>query len=343
MKAVVLTSQRRHELMDVPEPEPGAGEVLVRSQFCGICGSDLHAPELEDLFRSGVVSGHEFAGEIVAVGADVPDWSVGQRVTINPNGNVCGQCRYCRQGRYNLCRVATWERPAGVAVNGGMAEYVALHTSYLHALPETLDTRRAAWTEPLAVAVRAVRTSPLRVGDTAAVIGGGPVGQLVLQVLRQAGARRVLMVEPSAFRREMAQRLGADEVLTPEEVAARLAAGMLPEVDHVMECSGHVAAVQMGLDLVAAGGSIRLVGMATKPPAFDAVQAIFKEVQILGGFIYVSEFPQAIQMLAAQAVDVDSLTTAVVPLDDFADAFTALRQPESTMKVLIDTGGRRAA
>nr|WP_246360866.1 alcohol dehydrogenase catalytic domain-containing protein [Haloechinothrix aidingensis] len=324
----------------MPVPEPGHDEVLVRSHYCGICGSDLHGPEIEDLFRSDVISGHEFAGEIVAVGQGVTDWTVGQRVTANPNGNVCHRCRYCRDGRYNLCRVGTRDNPLGVARDGGMAEYVALHTSYLHELPDSVDTRRGAWTEPLAVAIRAVRTSPLRVGDSAAVIGGGPVGQLVLQVLRRAGATRVLMVEPSPFRREVAARLGADETLTPDEVTARAGAGELADVDHVLECSGHVDAVQMALDLVAAGGSIRLVGMAPKPPSFDAVQAITKEVRILGGFIYVEEFAQAIDLLAANAIDVETLTTTLTPLEEFADAFAALREPETTMKVLIETGAR---
>ncbi len=338
MKAVMLTSRRRHELVDVPEPEPGEGEVLVRPEYCGICGSDLHAPEIEDLFRSGVVSGHEFAGEIVAVGSGVRDWSPGQRVTANPNGHVCHQCRYCREGRYNLCRTGTWENPLGVARDGGMADYVALHTSYLHALPDTVSTRQAAWTEPLAVALRAVRTSPVRIGDSVAVIGGGPVGQLVLQVLRAAGAGAVTLVEPSPYRRDIAARLGADGTLTPAELSDRLAAGEFGEVDHVMECSGHVTAVQTALDMVAAGGSIRLVGMATTPPSFDAVQAITKEVRILGGFIYVDEFRQAIDLLAANAVDVDLLTSAVLPLDGFADAFAALREPEQSMKVLLQMG-----
>jgi 2-desacetyl-2-hydroxyethyl bacteriochlorophyllide A dehydrogenase len=336
MKAVVLNAERKHELVDMPDPTPGPVEVLVRSHFCGICGTDLHAPELADFCRSGVVSGHEFAGEIVAVGSDVRGWAVGQRVTANPNGHVCHQCKYCREGRYNLCRVATWENPLGVARHGGMAEYVALHVSYLHALPEALDTRRAAWTEPLAVAVRAVRASPLRIGDSAAVIGGGPVGQLVVQVLRRAGASRVVMVEPSQFRRKMALQLGADEAMTPDELAARRDAGDLQEVEHVMECSGFHGAVQTGLELVAAGGSIRLVGISPKPPAFDALQAVVKEVQILGGFIYVSEFSQAIHLLASGAVDVDVLTTAVTPLENFAAAFEALRQPEEAMKVLIE-------
>jgi len=342
MKAVVLTDARTLELADLPDPDPRPGEVLVRPHFCGICGTDLHAAEI-DLFREGVVLGHEFAGEVVAVGREVAGWEVGQLVTANPNGHTCGACEACRAGRLNLCQVATVERPLGVAVPGGMAELVALHPSYLHALPDGLTTRTAAWTEPLAVAVRAVRTSPLKVGDTAAVIGGGPVGQLVVQVLRRAGAARVLLVEPSAFRRETALRTGADEAVTPDEMAARLAAGEQRPVDHVFECSGFHAAVQSALELVAPGGSIRLVGMSPRPPSFDAVQAIMKEVTILGGFIYVTEFPQAVGLLAAGAVDVAPLTSGTRPLSQFAEAFADLRQPETAMKVLIDAQAEATA
>ena len=154
-------------------------------------------------------------------------WKAGQLVTVNRNGNVCHRCAACRSGRANLCTVATLERPAGVARDGGMAELVALHTSYLQPLPDGLDTRHAAWTEPLAVAVRAVRTSPAKVGDRVAVIGGGPVGQLVLQVLRRAGMGQVAMVEPSTFRRQTATRLGADQALAPDEVRKALAGGEL--------------------------------------------------------------------------------------------------------------------
>lgn len=337
MKAVILNDERRHELVDRPDPAPGPGEVLVRPHFCGICGSDLHAAEV-DLFRVGVVQGHEFSGEIVALGEGVDGWQVGQRIVANPNGLVCGRCRFCRSGRYNLCPVATQQNPLGVAKDGGMAELVALPTPYLNALPEGMSTRHAAWVEPLAVAVRAVRTSPLRLGDSVAVIGGGPVGQLVLQVLRRAGASHVTLVEPSAFRREMGMRLAADEAITPHELAERLASGEQREVDLVMECSGHPSAVQSGLEMVTPGGTIRLIGMSPTPPSFDGPTAMLKEVSIVGGFIYVEEFPVAIAMVARGELDVDAMTTSVTPLADFAEAFDTLRQPEHTMKVLITTG-----
>jgi len=216
-----------------------------------------------------------------------------------------------------------------------MAEYVALDVAYVHALPEGLDTRRGAWTEPLAVALRAVRTTPVRIGDSAAVIGGGPVGQLAIQLLRQAGASRVVLVEPSPFRRRMATRLGADQVLTPEELTAAQAGDDFREVDHVLECSRFVGAVQTALTMVAAGGTIRLVGISPTPPSFDAMDLVSREVQLLGGFIYVEEFAQAIDLLATGRIDVDALSTHETPLADFAQAFTALRQPEEAMKVLI--------
>ncbi len=336
MKAVILNDERRHELVERPDPSPGPGQVLVRPHFCGICGSDLHAAEVA-LFQVGVVQGHEFSGEIVALGEGVEGWHVGQRIVANPNGLVCGGCRFCRSGRYNLCPVATQQNPLGVGRDGGMAELVALSTPYLNLVPDQVTSRDAAWIEPLAVAVRAVRTSPLRLGDSVAVIGGGPVGQLVMQVLRRAGASRILLVEPSSFRREMGVRLAADEAITPQELAARLSAGEQAEVDLVMECSGHPSALQSALDMVTPGGTIRLIGMSPTPPCFDGPTAMLKEVNIVGGFVYVQEFPIAIGMVARGELDLDAMTTSTVPLVDFAEAFEGLRQPEQSMKVLIRT------
>jgi threonine dehydrogenase-like Zn-dependent dehydrogenase len=337
MKAVRLNDERQTELIVRDDPVAGPGEVLIRSHYCGICGTDLHAAEIA-VFQTGVIIGHEFSGEIVALGDGVTDWSVGERIVVNPNGMICGECKYCRSGRYNLCSVATVQNPAGVARDGGMAELVALAPQYLHAIPDSLDTKTAAWTEPLAVAVRAVRTSPIRVGDSVAVIGGGPIGQLVLQVVRRAGAGLVTLVEPSPFRRELALRVGADEVITPEELGRRVNDGEWEEVDLVMECSGHPTAVQTAVDMAAAGGTIRLIGMAPSPPSFDSQALLFKELSILGGFIYVEEFPIALDLLAKRAIDTETLTTMVTGMDNFAAAFTALKNPESTMKVLIATG-----
>jgi len=337
VKAIRLNDARRMELIERRDPVPGPGEVLVRSYYCGICGTDLHAGEI-DVFQTGVIIGHEFSGEVVALGGGVTDWSVGDRIVANPNGLVCGECKYCRSGRYNLCSVATVENPLGVGKDGGMAELVAVKTPYLNRVPEGLDMKTAAWTEPLAVAVRAVRTSGIRVGDSVAVVGGGPVGQLVLQVARRSGAGVITVIEPSPFRRELALAVGADEALSPEDLKQRLEFGDWQEVDLVMECSGHPTAVQTSVDIAAAGGTIRLIGMAPTSPSFNSQQLLFKELSILGGFIYIEEFPIALDLLARGAIDTTTLTSLVTSMDNFDAAFKALENPESTMKVLIATG-----
>ena len=169
-------------------------------------------------------------------------------------------------------------------------------------------------------------------------MGGGSVGQLVQQVARRAGVAHVTMVEPSPFRRSIAAQLGADEAVTPFDAREQADAQQLEPFDHVFECSGHADALQLSIDLLAAGGSVRLVGMAPRPVSFDSVSAITKEISILTGFIYNAEFAAAIPLLASGAIDVDPLTTTVVDLDHYAEAFEALHEPEHTLKALIGSG-----
>jgi 2-desacetyl-2-hydroxyethyl bacteriochlorophyllide A dehydrogenase len=337
MKAVTLSEDRRIELQERPVAEPGPGQVLLRSEYCGICGTDLHAPDL-DLFLPPVVMGHEFSAEVVAVGPDVTGWVAGMRVVVNPNGNTCGICEQCRTGQYNLCHTATQVRAVGVCRDGGMAEYAAVPTAHLHALPDTVDSLRGAWTEPLAVAVRAVAQSGIQLGDEATVIGGGPIGLLVVQLVRRAGARRVTLIEPSPMRREVGHKVGADDAYVPDEHAAAVAAGELRPADRVFECSGHPLALQSAINTVTPGGSIQLVAISPRPVTFDAMSAIAKEIQLNAKFIYIDEFTDAIDLLARNQIDVLSLTTTVVGLEDYETAFAALRQPETTIKALIKTG-----
>ena len=341
MKAVALTASRTITLQDHPVPEPGPGQVLLRSLYCGICGTDLHAPDLP-VFTAPVIMGHEFSAEVVETGLGVADWRPGMRVVVNPNGNICGTCPQCRQGRYNLCRTATQVESVGVCRDGGMAEYVAVPSRQLHALPDSVDSLRGAWVEPLAVAVRAVTQSGLRLGDHVAVIGGGPIGLLVVQLARRAGARTVTLIEPSPARRDVGRKVGADEVHTPDEHAAAVAAEQVHPADHVFECSGHPAALQAAVGMATPGGSVQLIAISPRPVNFDAMSAIAKELTINARFIYVDEFPQAIHLLARDHVDVRSLTTTVVGLADYRKAFDALAEPDVTIKALIRTASSPA-
>lgn len=216
-----------------------------------------------------------------------------------------------------------------------MAEYVVVSDQQLHRLPDNVDSLQGAWVEPLAVALRAVRRSGVRLGDSVCIIGGGPIGQLAVQLVRRAGATSVTLVEPSPKRRAMAVVLGADHVYEPDEHAAGIAAGDARHVDRVIECSGHPLAVQAGINMLRPGGSIQLVAISPRPLTFDAMSAIAKEIRIDANFIYVDEFASAIDLLARAAIDIASLTSAVMTIDNFNNAFDALRQPEETIKALI--------
>src|SRR5262245_56791116 len=144
MQAVVLGADGDANVADVPEPAAAAGQVLIKVDYCGICGSDLHAGGM-GLFKTGVVMGHEFAGEIVDVGPGVAGWSEGDRATVNPIGDWCGECAFCRIGDYTRCP-QIWDTVIGVVRSGGMAPYVAVNAMTLHRLPDGLSTRAGAWT-----------------------------------------------------------------------------------------------------------------------------------------------------------------------------------------------------
>ena len=336
MRAIVLGDDRKIRLEEVPVPEVGPCEVLLRPHFCGICGTDLHAPAMTEHFRSRVVMGHEFSGEVVATGEEVRGWEPGTRVVVNPNGNLCRTCGACRAGRLNLCRSAVFEHGIGIQHPGGMAELVAVDPQVLHRLPDAVSSEQGAFVEPLATAVRAVRRSRFRLGSSAAVIGTGPIGLLVIQALRRAGARAITAIELSAFRRQAATNLGADLALDPEtEPPTDLFGTELEPPEFVFECSGAQGTLELAVDIVRYGGRVTLTGLPSRPVELTAVTVIGKEIDVVGSIIYVEEFPLAIDLLAKGAFDIESLISLVLPMTRFEEAFEALANPVSTLKILL--------
>lgn len=325
----MLSFTRRVSLEDRPEPEPGPGEVLVRPEYVGICGTDLHAGSLQH-FRPGVVMGHEFSATVAGVGPGVSGWAQGDRAVINPNGNVCGNCRPCVGGRPNLCRPAVFEEGIGIHRDGGMAPFTVVDSRVLHALPDGVSDEEGAFVEPLATAIRAVGKAEVSTGVSVLVIGGGPIGLLVLQVLRQTGVSRVSLVERVAYRRAVAERLGADAV------HASIRSIRATEQPHVvLECSGSPSGLGAALRVVAPAGRVVVVGIPVRSGAFAPFDLIGKEVDVRGSIIYIDEFADAIEMLAKGLVDVRSMITGVEPLRRFRQAFDALLQPDSSVKVLL--------
>lgn len=332
MRAVVLTGESEVRLEEVPDPVPDRHEVLIRVQAAGICGTDLHAPQMAGMFAPGVVLGHEFAGTVVDVGADVRGLTAGQPVVVNPIALACGECQACRSGLGNQCMAALMQI-SGVARNGGMAELVTVDSRAVHLVPEGLSARDAAWTEPLAVAVRAVWHGQVAPGTSVAVLGAGAIGQLVLQVALNAGAGNALVVEPSLFRREVAAACGASEVVEPAGISAvdRL-------FDVVFDCTGAPAAFSSALDLVGHGGRVVVLGSYTAPISLEPGAMGRREASIVFSSVYrdSKEFSAALQMLARGIIDIGPLTTEVVPISRHGHAFSSLRDPERAVKIFLD-------
>ena len=289
------------------------------------------------MYEPGTIIGHEFAGEVAAVGAGVDGWTVGDRVTAN-DALSCGQCPSCQRGQPTLCESV---QMPGITMNGGMAEYVALPAALLHRLPEGVTMQQGALIEPLAVALHGVRRSKLAPGDQPLVIGAGPIGLLTLQGALLAGAWRVFVAEVNPARAALAEQLGAFAVLDPtrDNLAVELGQHTLgagPSVVYV--CSGAPRAFEDAFTLVGKGGQIVVLGLAVEPVAADFLTVVLHELDVCGSYLGCEEFPAAIDAVAQGRVNVDALISHEVALEDVVtQGFAALETPGSgAVKVLVN-------
>lgn len=332
MEAIVFTGSGE-SLQMVDEPVLTTEQVLLRVEYCGICGSDLHAATPD--FRVGTTMGHEFVGTVLEVGREVHEWKAGDRVVVNPNGNNCGECQHCRRGAVNLCP-HLWDAAVGLTSNGGLAPYAAVSARSLRALPDEISFLAATWVEPLAVALRTVRSSGISVGHNAVVFGGGPIGLLVTSVLAAAGANEITVVEPNPVRRTMAQRQGATTVLDPTVMDPVQYFQEQPTGPmFAFECSGVAELTSVAVKVLEPNGCLVVTGLPRTPPTYDPAELLFKEIQIRGSFIYRGEFDEAIALLAKGSVDVSALTTGVVDVGHALEAFRAMRESPTAIKYLI--------
>ena len=335
MYAMVLTDGRAIELQQQPAPSTlGAGEVLLDIDLCGICGSDLHAPDLTQVYTAGHILGHEAVGRIRAVGPGVAEWQVGERASVNPNGNTCGICENCRAGRPNHCVPATLELAVGMQADGGLAPQLVTTVKTLHRVPDQMGRVESGWIEPAATALRAVRLAGDVWGRSVLVVGGGPIGHVVSRLARHFGAASVWLAEPSAERRRFANASNVDGVFDP--TVERSAVEAL-DVDVVIECSGNEHGTRMGIAALRPQGTLIVVGGGVHP-GLDPMAILLKELRVQGSFTYVDEFDEVTQLLADGALKVTDLTTEIVPIDEAPRAFDLLRAA-GTMKVLVAPNG----
>lgn len=341
MKALVLTQYNHIELSDVPDPEVGAEDVLVRVHACGICGSDIHGYDGSTGRRiPPLVMGHEAAGVVEAVGPAVRNFKAGDRVTFDSTVS-CGRCHFCRRGQINLCDN---RRVLGVSCgdyrqNGAFAELVAVPQNIVYKLPEGLSFESAALIEAVSIAVHAANITRLSLGDTALVVGSGMIGLLAIQAIRLRGAGRVIATDVEDSRLEMARQLGADITLNarqldiPAEVA-RLTDGR--GADAALEVVGHQQTVNDAIAAVRKGGAVTLVGNLSPKIEFPLQSVVTREITVQGSCASQGEYPECIRLLESGAIRVEPLITAKATLAEGPEWFARLYQGvPGAMKVLV--------
>jgi L-iditol 2-dehydrogenase len=328
------------ELREAPRPTPGPGQVVIKVQAAGICGSDLHirAWDIQIPIRPPVITGHEFSGTIEELGSGVEEWQVGERVTAEPSYSVCGRCLWCRTGSYNLCPE---RKVLGYWADGAFAAYTRVPVERLHRLPENVDFQGGALVEPLACCVHGVlELTGIGAGELVVVTGPGTIGLLSMQVARACGARIVVVgTGVDARRLKVARELGADYTVNvddgdPQELVMDLSGGV--GADAVLECSGAPAAVDMGLGLVRKQGRYTQIGLFGRPVTVDWERIVYKELRVTGSFSQRwTAWKRALALLEMGAVRPKSLISDVLPLSAWEEGFRKLERKEG-LKVLLE-------
>jgi threonine dehydrogenase-like Zn-dependent dehydrogenase len=345
MRAAVFEGNGRLVLTERPEPKiVKATDVLLRVQAVGICGTDLHILQVPPAHpaRLGIIQGHEFTGEVVEVGVGVRELSPGDQVLVDPHPG-CGQCSYCRDGYPDQCStlIASSGEPGhpgtiGIFSDGGFATHALVPFYGLYKLRTRVPTHLAALAEPLACVLHSVGKLGVKPGDAVVVLGAGPIGCLFTAVLKAAGASRLIVSEPSAFRRERAQKCGATRVVDPtkEDLAKVVREETGDCADFVVEAVGPLLVTAM--QLTRFGGTVLQFGhdelVEPKVPMKDIIK---KELTIRGGFIGRFSFSRVARILESGALPLDVVVTHRIALADIHKGIELLKK-QLALKVVVE-------
>ncbi len=346
MKAAILYGDRDIRIGDAPDPEIKPDEVLVNTHFAGICGTDLHIYRGE--FRARVsfpaIQGHEFGGVIAAVGADVPQFKVGDRVVVDPIIS-CQGCPACLTGRPNACRTL---KLLGVDLNGGYGQYVAAPASHAFILPEHVPMKFAPMVEMYGLGCHVLSRGRVQPGESVVILGAGKLGLSVLDVLCHGASPGITIItDLQPFRLDTAKRLGADYTINvehedPVQRVMELTGGQ--GVDCVVECVGHYhdvpgreAPMQQAVRMVRSAGRIVTCGLGEQLSPVHFKTLVIKEAEVIASRVTLGEFPRAIQLLSKGVLHPELLVTHDVPVRQVTSAFTQVDEEDpTTIKVVLD-------
>lgn len=333
MKAVVFPSPGQISIEQVPDPSTGTDEVIVQVAQAGICGTDLHIFNNEYLSSFPLIAGHEFAGRIIETGKEVNSLKVGDRVAVDPNLN-CGECYFCRQEQGNHC--LNWQG-VGITRQGGFAEYVAVPARACYLVPESLTDTQAAFIEPLSCVIHALKRMRVSLGDEVLIFGAGPMGLLMIQMMRISGASQIIVVEKDQERRNLAATLGATSTFTADQDLNQLLFDRLPHgFAIVIDATGVPEVIQQAIRFVRPRGQYLQFGVAPKGITiqWEPYEIFRKDLTIIGSFALCYTFQAAVALLDTQRVEIEPLVSHILPISDFQRGFQEFANGK-TLKVHI--------
>jgi len=328
MRAAVVEEVNKLAINDVQEPIPGPGEVKVRVKASGICGTDLHILHGQFIATYPIIPGHEFSGEVVELGAGVRNMTIGERVVIDPV-IFCGQCLYCQTNRQNQC----YDMKAyGVNEPGGFGEFVTVFAKNIYPI-ENLDYTEAAFAEPLACVLLGTSRIAPQPGERALVFGAGPIGLLMAQSVRAAGAHRVVVVDKILRRLKIAEELGF-EVASPDKLASVDTGSH--GFENVIDCTGQPSVVQDLFSHASRAGKLLFFGVC--PPTakieISPYQVYLRDLKIFGSFALCQTMENALRWLKSGVIRVDKLLSHQIGLDELPQGLDLIGHPE-TMKIQV--------
>ncbi|HZR38527.1 MAG TPA: zinc-dependent alcohol dehydrogenase family protein [Ktedonobacteraceae bacterium] len=330
MRAIIIDTPGNVRVGSVPDPTARADELVIRVGACGICGTDLHLIDGDSpLARYPLVPGHEFAGEVVALGRGIAQQNgrasitVGSRVAVDPNLS-CGHCEFCRTGHENLCLNYAG---VGVTTNGAFAEYVTVPASKAYVLPDSISLCEAALIEPVSCAVHGMHCLNLRSGDTFLIVGAGTMGLLLLQLAVRGGASRVVMVDVNNQRLARAEMLGATR--TYNDITRALKDEPLG-FSCVIDATGVPAVIESAFMAVKRGGKFMIFGVAPHEAriSLSPFRIYNDEITIVGSMAVLFSFQAALDLISGGVINTEAMLTTALPLEDFPTALDMVRHGE---------------
>ncbi|MFC1491841.1 zinc-binding dehydrogenase [Nitrospinota bacterium] len=336
MRAVLMKDKGLLEVEEIPEPVPGPGEALIEVEHCGICGSDLMTLEGNRPMELPRVLGHEFVGTLRAIeGGGDSSFRPGDRVVCEPIMG-CGNCRSCRNGNYNVCHKRII---LGVETDGAFAQFVRVPLHNLLKVPDGTPVEEAAMAQPLAVAVHTFRRITFQAGCTAAVLGAGPIGALLALMAQASGGTTVVLTEPNPFRKTLMERMGFPVIDPTKEDPVPAALSALNEGDEgfdvVFDAAGAPNSLHQATHMVRVLGQVVVVASYREEPQVGIMKARRQEVDYITTRAHIfDDFRAAVNIIASRRMDIRSLITDEIGLDEMPEAFQTLSEGGPMMKVL---------